>query len=117
MALQVWLPLTKDLRNQGLNGATVSNSEATFNSAGKLGGCYSFNGSTSFINTNINIPNFALDRTYSITCWVCPSGASGQKPIVGIGPDWSWTIFQQDTDLVLYLLTELQQADTTSQVI
>ena len=100
MSLQVWLPLTKDLRQQGLANTTVTNNGATYSSTGgKLGGCYSFDGSTSSINTNINIPNFALDKTYSITCWVCPSGASGQKPIVGIGPDWSWTIFQQDTDL------------------
>ena len=40
MALQVWLPLTKDLRNQGLSDVTVTNNGATFNSAGKLGGCY-----------------------------------------------------------------------------
>ena len=91
--------MTKDLRNQGLDDVTVTNNGATFNSEGKLGGCYSFNGSTSYINTNIDIPNFALDKTYSITCWVCPSGVSGKKPIIGIGPDWSWTIFQQDTDL------------------
>lgn len=99
MSLRVWLPLTKDLRNQGLDDVTVTNNGATFDVNGKLGGCYSFDGSTSSINTNINIPNFALDKTYSITCWVCPSGTSGQKPIIGIGSDWSWTIFQQDTDL------------------
>ena len=37
MALQVWLPLTKDLRNQGLINTTVTNDGATFNSTGKLG--------------------------------------------------------------------------------
>ena len=40
MSLQVWLPMTKDLRNQGLSDVTVTNNGATFNSAGKLGGCY-----------------------------------------------------------------------------
>ena len=40
MSLQVWLPLTKDTRNQGLSNVTVTNNGATFNSAGKLGGCY-----------------------------------------------------------------------------
>ena len=44
MSLQVWLPLTKDLRNQGLANVTVTNNGATFNSEGKLGGCYSFDG-------------------------------------------------------------------------
>ena len=40
MSLRVWLPLTKDLRQQGLSNVTVTNGGATFESAGKLGGCY-----------------------------------------------------------------------------
>ena len=40
MSLRVWLPLTKDLRNQGLDDVTVTNNGATFNANGKLGGCY-----------------------------------------------------------------------------
>ena len=40
MSLRVWLPLTKDLRNQGLDDVTVTNNGATFNVDGKLGGCY-----------------------------------------------------------------------------
>ena len=40
MSLQVWLPLTKDLRQQGLSNVAVTNNGATFNSTGKLGGCY-----------------------------------------------------------------------------
>lgn len=50
--LRVWLPLTKDLRQQGLSNVTVTNNGATFNSAGKLGGCYSFDGSDDFISLN-----------------------------------------------------------------
>lgn len=43
MALQVWLPLTKDLSNQGLADVVITNNGATFNNtAGKLGGCYYF---------------------------------------------------------------------------
>lgn len=42
MALQVWLPLTRDLSNQGLANVTITNNGATFNSNGKLGGCYYF---------------------------------------------------------------------------
>lgn len=40
MSLVVWLPMTKDLRQQGLSDVEVTNNGATFNSAGKLGGCY-----------------------------------------------------------------------------
>ena len=46
MSLQVWLPLNKNLKNQGLSNVTVTNNGATFNSAGKLGGCYAPNGLT-----------------------------------------------------------------------
>ena len=49
MSLRVWLPLTKDLRNQGLDSITVTNNGATFNSAGKLGGCYSFDGTNDYL--------------------------------------------------------------------
>lgn len=43
MSLLVHLPLMGDLRNNGLYGdATVTNLNATVNSAGKLGSCYQF---------------------------------------------------------------------------
>lgn len=37
--LQVWLPLTKDLSNQGIAKTAVTSS-ATYDASGKLGGCY-----------------------------------------------------------------------------
>lgn len=40
MSLRIWLPMNHDLRNQGLDNVTITNHGATFNSAGKLGGCY-----------------------------------------------------------------------------
>ena len=69
MALQVWLPLTKDLRNQGLSDVTVTNNGATFNSAGKLGGCYSFGTGASALSLPKSFfTSFSGD--FSIACWV-----------------------------------------------
>ena len=53
MSLQVWLPLTKDLRQQGLSNVTATNNGATFNASnGKLGGSYTFDGSDDYISLN-----------------------------------------------------------------
>ena len=67
MSLQVWLPMTKDLRQQGLSDVTVVNNGATFNSSGKLGGCYSFDGTDDRIYANnVSLNNSAM----SGCCWV-----------------------------------------------
>jgi len=42
MALQVWLPLNGNIKNQGLSNITVTNNGATVNDNGKIGKCYSF---------------------------------------------------------------------------
>ena len=68
MALQVWLPLTKDLRNQGLSDVTVTNNGATFNSAGKLGGCYSFGTGDSYIT--VDSTPLKTFTEFSFACWV-----------------------------------------------
>lgn len=65
MSLRVWLPLTKDLRNQGLDNVTVTNNGATFDSAGKLGGCYSFDGT----DDRIAIVGLSLPNIWSYGCW------------------------------------------------
>lgn len=50
MALQVWLPLNGDLHNQGLNqSVTATNHGATVNDSGKIGKCYQFGTSTSYL--------------------------------------------------------------------
>lgn len=43
MSLQIWLPMTKDLKNQGIADIEVTNYGATLNDNGKIGKCYSFN--------------------------------------------------------------------------
>lgn len=55
MSLQVWLPLNGNLNNQGLSDNIITNNGATVNNSGKIGKCYSFNGSSSKISTSINL--------------------------------------------------------------
>lgn len=49
MSLKVWLPLNGDLRNQGSSNVEVTNNGAVVNSAGKIGSCYSFGTSSSYM--------------------------------------------------------------------
>lgn len=74
MALQVWLPLTKDLRNQGVADITVTNSGATYSATdGKLGGCYNFTKDSSCIILNGSAINSLFTGTtqpFSIATWV-----------------------------------------------
>lgn len=67
MALQVWLPLNGNLDNQGLSNVTVSNSGAIVDGAGKIGSCYRFNGSSSYMTFSTPI---SLDGDHSICCWL-----------------------------------------------
>ena len=88
MSLQVWLPLTKDLRQQGLSNITVTNTGATYSSTGgKLGGYYNFDG-TKYLQSNETIGEGVKELTFA--CWVCPGSetlTSGQwYRILGIGP-------------------------------
>ena len=70
MSLRVWLPLTKDLRNQGLDDVTVANNGATLNSAGKLGSCYYFNATSQFINLTNYMNALKTFTNYSMSAWV-----------------------------------------------
>ncbi len=66
MSLQVWLPMTEDLRNQGLSDVTITNYGATLNAVGKLGGCYYFDG----VDDRITIKGLTLSNVWSYGCWV-----------------------------------------------
>lgn len=67
MSLQIWLPLIKDLKNQGLNNnIIITNNGSTFNSVGKLGGCYNFDNSMGILTNN----SITLNTTFSISCWI-----------------------------------------------
>ncbi len=66
MSLQVWLPLTKDLRQQGLSNVTVTNNGAIYSATnGKLGGCYVLDGS----NDRIQISNLPQPQNISVAMW------------------------------------------------
>lgn len=69
--LRVWLPLTKDLRNQGLSDITLTNNGATYSTTdGKLGGCYNFDGTNDYINIVCqDFPSIFAGK-FSIAFWV-----------------------------------------------
>ena len=81
MSLQVWLPLNGDLHNQGLSNITMTNANATLDNNGKIGSCYSFDGSSDrcyssssfdFNSTTISISVWAkIDSTATINGYLC----------------------------------------------
>lgn len=68
MSLQIWLPLTKDLRQQGLSNTAITNSGATYSATGgKLGGCYIFDGSDDSIG--IGDLSTLVNTDFTFACW------------------------------------------------
>lgn len=79
MALQVWLPLTKDLSNQGLNNMTFSSdagSNIILDNNGKIGKCYSrpSKQTSGKITSNSTIN---LSEDISMACWALVSDCVG----------------------------------------
>ena len=69
MSLRVWLPLTKDLRNQGLDGVTVTTANTNvFQNEGKLGGkSLDVSGHYAF-----RVPSLVKKRVFSCSFWYKP---------------------------------------------
>ena len=65
MALQIWLPLNGNLDNNGLSNITVTNYGATVDDNGKIGKCYSFDGTDDYASIPFN--NFG--NNFSISLW------------------------------------------------
>jgi hypothetical protein len=99
MALQVWLPLNGTLENKGLSNVTVTNNGATVDNNGKIGKCYSVDGSSHYIEgSSFTVPSsgeFSVCGWYYHTSnktWarlfeftnLISNGASG-KTCVGLG--------------------------------
>lgn len=69
--LQIWLPLTKDLHNQGLAQVSITNNGATYSSTGgKLGGCY-YNTTTNKSVVISGLTGLTSASTIDITMWLC----------------------------------------------
>ena len=66
-----------DLTNKGISTGTVVNSGATVNGNGKFGKCYSFNGSSSQIDSGYG--NGLTTNEKTIAVWVYPNGANDSK--------------------------------------
>ena len=70
MSLQIWLPLNKDIHNQGLMNISFTNNNAVINNNGKIGKCYYFDISeNSMIKNNNDIPTNNWSQG-SLCCWV-----------------------------------------------
>ena len=68
MSLQIWLPLNGNLKNQGLNNVAVTNNGATVDSNGKIGNCYSFDGTDDWL---LGTQNHLYDFSeFSFCCWI-----------------------------------------------
>lgn len=66
MALQVWLPLNKDLKNRGLSNSAEIDTGAVINTNGKIGNCYSCKTSGYFKHTT----DFGVAEKFSIAFWI-----------------------------------------------
>ena len=75
MALQVWLPLNGNVKNQGLSNITVTNNGATVNDNGKIGKCYSF--ATNQYIQFTNVPASSLSNC-SVCFWIKIAANEGQ---------------------------------------
>jgi len=90
MSLKVWLPLDGDLRNLGCSDIEVTNNGATIDDNGKIGKCYSLNGTSNYITgtyqitTNISFccwANFSSQPTGNFLCDARSETGVGYQPI------------------------------------
>lgn len=79
MSLKVWLPLDGSLENQGASAYQAVGTDLTVDNSGKVGKCYSFNGTSS----KIVIANFSIGNNWSYGAWVySPTSSRGWEGII-----------------------------------
>ena len=104
MSLVVWLPLINNIENQGtLSGLVITNNGAASATGGKLGNCYSFNGTSSRLYANgVSLSNSEM----STACWIKfteLATSSNQYPyIISLGGNSSVTGEYQQIGLSLW---------------
>ena len=106
--LRIWLPLTGDLINRGLEqGIEINNTGVTFDDAGKCGQCASFNGSSS----RLSLTNLSVGNEWSYGCWVYTNQTSRSWEAIAVlnnnGGD-------SDNQLGLYIATSTNKFQSTA---
>ncbi len=81
MSLKVWLPLNNNnIENQGIwSSAVFANNGATLSDNGKLGKCYSFNGTSSRIS---NLTSYSYSYPISCACWIKPTNITSNTQYI-----------------------------------
>ena len=92
--LQIWLPLNGDLTQQGLSNASITNVGATVDNSGKMGKCYSFDGSDDGIRIDGDILPQLQKGDFSICFWAYSNDAGDRSIYIATTPasDWGFSI-------------------------
>lgn len=86
MALRVWLPLIRDINNQGISNLTFKNvntANTTNVAGGKLGKCYQNNSNTA--GGLVSNETISLGQNQSMFCWVKMNSFYSTASLTGIG--------------------------------
>lgn len=115
MSLQVWLPLTGDLSNNGINDLEPIQTTAPTYVDGKLGKAMS---TGALYLPAKDVAKFYNNNAMSFAFWIYPVGTSGSGPIIGkermsAGDNRMFTIFQYPGPNDLHLSWQSNESSTT----
>ena len=88
MSLQVWLPLNGDTQNYGLDREVTlyQNTGAAINANGKIGSCYTFNGSSHWMQWNIDKTKYA-NKPISYALWIKCGTSKASGSVLDLAAD------------------------------